>query len=333
MPLIAQDLSVGGVTSPRGSAGTDLVGGLRRLRFQALGTTCEIQYACADVDTAARFESAAAAWVHAFEAKYSRFRGDSLISKINNAAGREWVSIDAEAEELFKICDTLSFLTQGILDPTALPLIRLWNYKAEKPVVPTAAQITEARQLVGWQKVQRLPGKIFLPLPGMSLDFGGFGKEYAVDVVAQIALNHGITNAMVDFGHDLRVLGRPPGRPAWHIGLENPRRPGETEGSVALVGSRGIASSGDYLRNFIVDGRRFGHIIDPRTGSPVSNGCLQATVIAETCLHAGILSTTAFVLRAPKGIEFIQAFPRAEGILLTERARAQTRGFFNYAVN
>jgi len=328
MPLIAQDSNVGTPSTTAESAGA-----LRRLRFQALGTTCEVQYACANVDTAARFESTAASWVRAFEAKYSRFRNDSLISRINSAAGREWVEVDAEAEELFKICDTLCFLTQGILDPTALPLLRLWNYKAEKPTVPTAEQIAEARRVVGWAKVQRAPGKIFLPLPGMALDFGGFGKEYAVDVVAQIALNHDITSALIDFGHDLRVLGRPPGRPAWHIGLENPRRPGETAGSVALVGSRGIASSGDYIRNFIVDGKRFGHIVDPRTGSPVSNGCLQATVIADTCLHAGILSTTAFVLGAPKGVEFIQAFPRAEGILLTERARAQTRGFFNYAVN
>lgn len=327
MTLIAKDSNVSIPTTP------EFAGALRRLRFQALGTTCEVQYVCADPEAAARFESAAAGWVHAFEAKYSRFRDSSLISKINQAAGREWVAIDAETEELFKICDTLCFLTQGILDPTALPLIRLWNYKAENPVVPTAAQIAEARRLVGWAKVQRAPGQIFLPLPGMALDFGGFGKEYAVDVVAQIARNHAITDALIDFGHDIRVLGRPPGRPAWHIGLENPRRPGEMDGSVALVGSRGIASSGDYIRNFIVDGRRFGHIVDPRTGAPVANGCLQATVIADTCLHAGILSTTAFVLGAPKGVEFIQAFPRAEGILLTERARAQTRGFFNYAVN
>jgi thiamine biosynthesis lipoprotein len=278
----------------------------------------------------AEFEQAAVAWVQAFEAQYSRFRPDSLVSRINRAAGREWVAVDPEMEQLLKLCDTLQFMTQGVLDPTALPLIQLWNWKAEKPRVPSAPEIAAALRLVGWSKVQRAPGKVLLPLAGMALDFGGFGKEYAVDVVAQIAQDHGIANALVDFGHDLRALGAPPGRPAWHIGLENPDQPGATFASVGLSGSRGIASSGDYLRCFTVDGRRYGHIVDPRTGWPVANGCIQVTVIAGTCLQAGILSTTAFVLGVPKGLELIQSLPGAEGMLLTNGTRAQTRGFHQY---
>jgi thiamine biosynthesis lipoprotein len=224
-------------------------------------------------------------------------------------------------------------MTQGILDPTALPLIRLWNWKAQPPVIPSAEQIAAALRLVGWGKVRRSPGKVFLPEAGMALDFGGFGKEYAVDLVAQIASAVGIADVLVDFGHDIRVLGAPPGRPAWHIGLEDPDRPGDSLGSIAAFGSRGVASSGDYIRSFTIDGRRYGHIIDPRTGWPVANGCTQATVVAATCLHAGVLSTTAFVLGQAKGIEYIQSFPGAEGIVLTAQARAQTRGFYQYVVN
>lgn len=304
---------------------------LRKLSFPALGTQCEVQYAAPGGDTqATAFEQAAQAWVTAFEARYSRFRPDSLVSRINAAAGRSWVEVDAEMEGLLKLCDTLVFMTQGVLDPTALPLIRLWNYKADTPRVPTAAEIAAARSLVGWKKLQRAPGKVFLPEPGMALDFGGFGKEYAVDITAQIATDHGIVSALVDFGHDLRAVGAPPGRPAWHIGLEDPKQPGVSAGSMAIVG-KGVASSGDYLRGFVVEGKRYGHIIDPRTGSPVANGCQQATVVASTCLQAGVLSTTAFVLGVPRGIEFIQSCPGAEGLLVLERARAQTRGFFNYA--
>lgn len=303
---------------------------LRKLSFRALGTVCEVQYAAGEAQASA-FERAAVTWVSAFEAKYSRFRPDSLISRINAAAGRDWVAVDAEMEGLLKLCDTLHFMTQGVLDPTALPLIQLWNYKAEKPRMPSAAEIAAARALVGWKKVQRAPGKIFLPEPGMALDFGGFGKEYAVDLVAQIAVDHALPCALVDFGHDLRAIGVPPGRPAWHIGLEDPTKPGVAAGSVAVVG-KGVASSGDYLRSFTIEGKRYGHIIDPRTGWPVANGCTQATVIAGTCLQAGVLSTTAFVLGVPAGIEFIQSCPGCEGLLLTDKARAQTRGFFNYVV-
>lgn len=306
---------------------------LRKLSFPALGTTCEVQYAAPSGDKqAADFERAAIAWVNAFEAKYSRFRSDSLVSRINAAAGREWVEVDAEMEGVLKLCDTLHFMTQGILDPTMLPVIRLWNYKADTPRIPTAAEIDSARALVGWKKVQRAPGKVFLPVTGMALDFGGFGKEYAVDIVAQIAAEQGIKNALVDFGHDLRAMGAPPGRPAWHIGLEDPQKPGTPAGSMAIVG-KGVASSGDYIRRFVVDGKRYGHIVDPRTGRPVANGCIQATVIASSCLQAGVLSTTAFVLGVPRGIEFIQGCPGAEGLLVTDRERAQTRGFFNYVVS
>ena len=304
---------------------------LRRRRFPALGTTCELQYAAPDGDRqAAAFEAAAVTWVLAFEAKYSRFRADSLVSRINRAAGRGWIEVDPEMEQLLNLCDSLYAMTQGVLDPTALPLIRLWNWKAEQPRIPADAEIAATRRLVGWTKVRREPGRVLLPDAGMALDFGGFGKEYAVDLVAQIAVNYGIGNVLVDFGHDLRVLGAPPGRPAWHIGLEDPRRPGASWSSVALQGSRGIASSGDYVRCFEINGRRYGHIIDPRTGWPVANGCAQATVIADTCLQAGVLSTTAFVLGVAGGVELIQSCPGAEGVLVTATARAQTRGFHDY---
>lgn len=315
--------------NPPASTSSAVTGPLRRLAFHALGTQCEIQYATPDQAKAARFEDAVTGWVFAFEAKYSRFRSESVVSRINDAAGHSWIEIDAETEQMLQLCETLQFMTQGVLDATALPLIRLWNYKVPNPVIPSVQQISDARRLVGWSKVQRAPGKVFLPLPGMALDFGGFGKEYAVDVAAQIAIDHGIENVLVDFGHDLRAVGAPPDKPAWHIGLEDPTAPGTTSGSVVAL-NKGIASSGDYIRGFTIAGKRYGHIIDPRTGWPVANGCLQATVIANSCLQAGVLSTTAFVLGVPRGIEFIQGYPGAEGLLLTANSRAQTRGFYNY---
>jgi thiamine biosynthesis lipoprotein len=330
MGIVSQSRRTPPPPAPSGTV-TDVP--LRKLVFPALGTMCEIQYAAPSGDAqASGFERAVTAWVNAFEAKYSRFRPDSLLSRINAAAGRAWVEIDPEMEAMLKLCETLHFMTQGILDPTALPLIQLWNYKVDTPRIPTAAEIAAALALVGWKKVQRAPGRVFLPQAGMALDFGGFGKEYAVDMAARIAGDHGITSALVDFGHDLRALAAPPGRPAWHIGLEDPRQPGAVSGSMAVIG-KGVASSGDYIRRFVVDGKRYGHILDVRTGSPVANGCLQTTVIASSCLQAGVLSTTAFVLGVPKGIDFIQACPGAEGLILTERERAQTRGFFHHVVS
>jgi thiamine biosynthesis lipoprotein len=328
MPTLVQSIQNQPVSAKRTS-----IGSLHKLSFPALGTTCEVQYVTpGDVLPMPAFESEAVGWVQTFEAKYSRFKPASLVSRINAAAGNAWVEVDAETEELFGLCDNLFVMTRGLLDPTALPLIKLWNWKAEPPIIPNSAEIEAARQLVGWPKVQRAAGKVFLPKHGMALDFGGFGKEYAVDRVAQIALDHGISNVLVDFGHDLRALGAPPGRPAWHIGLEDPKNPGRLSGSIAITG-KGVASSGDYVRCFKIAGRRYGHIIDPRTGRPVAHGCTQSTVIANSCLQAGVLSTTAFVLGLREGLAFIREFPGADGIILNEFERAQTPRFLNYAVS
>lgn len=166
----------------------------------------------------------------------------------------------------------------------------------------------------------------------MALDFGGWGKEYAVDVVAEIARQHQISSALVDFGHDLRAIGSAPDKPGWHIGLEDPARPGDACWGSMAIRDRGVASSGDYRRGFTCNGVRYGHIVDPRTGRPVAHGTRQVTVVAPSCVQAGVLSTTAFILPPAEGIRFIQDSMGAEGCILTADSRHQTRGFFNYVV-
>src|SRR5262249_19377188 len=129
-------------------------------------------------------------WVADFEAKYSRFLEHSLINRINAAAGRHWVEVDEETDRLLALCGGLWVFTRGAFDPTALPLVRLWNWKTA--AVPGEEDLAQARALVGWRHVQRRAGSVFLPRPGMCLDFGGLGKEYAVDRVLGLATAHGV---------------------------------------------------------------------------------------------------------------------------------------------
>lgn len=304
---------------------------LRSLIFRALGTDCEVRCAASSAEVELAFEQTVRAWVETFEARYSRYRPTSIVSRINAAAG-SWVEIDAETDHMLDICHSLYGMTDGILDSTAGPLLKLWDYRQPPANLPDAARIAAVRSLVGWSLVERAPGRVRLPRAGMALDFGGWGKEWAVDAVAQLAIQSGVANALIDFGHDIRGLGAPPGRPAWHVGLEDPARPATNRGSVALLAGKGIASSGDYLRCFMHEGRRYSHIVDPRTGSPVAHGVRQVTVIADSCFQAGVLSTTAFVLGPRAGLEFIRRFPGAEGLIVTDTDRAQTRGFWNYVV-
>lgn len=301
-----------------------------RLSFQAMGTVCRVQFQSRQAAQAQEFQHKVVRWVADFEARYSRFLPDSLISRINAAAGEHWVAIDPELELILKLCGEMAFFTRGVFDPTSLPLIQLWNWKSNPATVPTETQIAAARALVGWNKVQRRPGEIFLPQRGMSLDLGGIGKEYAVDRVLQLALDQGIENVLVDFGQDVRVHGQPPEKGAWHIGLEDPQKPGQCWTGVALT-NHAVATSGDYLRHFTHEGRRYGHILDPRTGWPVSNGCRSVSVIAPTCTVAGILSTSAFVLGPQEGLHLMSLCPGVEGCITSEGARHPTRLFQSYA--
>lgn len=313
-------------------AGGDASGTLRACSFPAFGTHCLIRFAAPAPDAGDAFVTAARAWVERFEARYSRFRPESIIARINRAAGSSWVELDTEAERMLEVCAAVHGLTGGLIDATTGALAGLWDYRRAAAAPPTPAALAVARACVGWPLVRRAPGRVFLPHAGMALDFGGWGKEWAVDAIAQLALDHGLACALIDFGHDLRGLGAPPGRPAWHIGLEDPAAPGQARGSLALTGNRGVASSGDYLRGFTHAGRRYGHILDPRTGCPVANGNRQATVIAANCFTAGLLATAAFILGPAEGLEFLARFPGAEALLLHESGRAATRGFWHHVV-
>jgi thiamine biosynthesis lipoprotein len=306
--------------------------GLSVLTFHAMGTVCRVSLVEPSRSAATAYLDRLLDWVAAFEAKYSRFLSTSLISRINTAAGKEWVEVDAETEQLLTLCGEMVFFTRGAFDPTSLPLIRLWNWKANPPLIPDDNAIEAVRPLVGWRHVQRRPGAVFLPQAGMSLDFGGIGKEYAVDAAVALAAHYEIEDLLVDFGQDIRAIGRPPGRPAWHIGLENPRSPGSCWGSVAVLG-HAVASSGDYLRCFVSGGRRYGHIIDPRTGYPVNNRCLGVNVVATNCTLAGILSTTAFILGPKEGFDLINSTFGASGVVLTETGNLITPRFYEHLVN
>lgn len=302
------------------------------LEFEALGTYCRVSFGGASSSVAA-VRNAVLQWVAAFEARYSRFLPDSLISQINQSAGMGWVALDAETEKILALCDQMVFFTRGVFDPTALPLMRLWNWKEPPKTLPDEAALAAARAKVGWRKVQRAPGRIQLPLEGMCLDLGGMGKEFAVDQVAMLVRSMGAKGVLVDFGADIRVSGPPPdGRPAWHVGLDDPRRPGKPWCGLGIADGA-VATSGDYLRKFEVNGRRYGHIVDVRTGWPVDNGCRGVSVVAPTCTLAGMLSTAVFMLGPVDGMRLVDAQVGTAAAIVTDTGIVTSRKFYEHVVS
>ncbi len=304
---------------------------LYSLAFHAMGTECRVSFPASSQSDAMAFCQEAIQWVMDFEAKYSRFRSDSLISRINRMAGLDWVEVDAEVESILLICDDLNLMTRGVLDPTMLPLVELWDFRKKRDLLPSESEIASALRLVGWSKVLRRPGEVMLPEKGMSLDLGGFGKEYAVDKVAALAVGYGFEGCLVDFGRDIHAVGTPPNWPAWHVGLENPETPGSVWSSIAAK-DVGIATSGDYCRYFEYQNIRYGHIIDPRSGRPVRNEALSVTTIANSCLEAGVMSTAAFVLGPVEGFDLIEETFGVDGCFFMENGVKQSKEFLRHVV-
>ena len=299
--------------------------------FQALGSSCRLSYRADSAASADDFLQAVTCWVGRFQVRYSRYGADSLTDRINRNAGGEWVAVEAEDEELFDLCERAFLLSRGCFDPSALPLIELWDYKSARTELPDADRVRECLSLVGWNRIERRKGAIRLPRKGMGIDLGGIGKEYAVDRVLEMARERGLEHILVDFGQDLRGLGGPPEGGPWRIGLEDPGEPGRCWSGVALDDCA-IATSGDYARNFSLAGQRYGHIIDPRSGYPVANRCLAVSVIAPLCTEAGVLSTAAFILGAEAGLPFLESHPQAEGCIVSETGRRQTSNFHKFSL-
>jgi len=276
-----------------------------RIGFTALGCACELQF-CTPAATAQALAERVIAEVARIECKYSRYRDDSVTSAINRDAGLRATDIDAETAGLLAYGAASHQQSGGRFDLTSGVLRRVWQFREAR--LPQQAAIARILPLVAWPQVKLTGEQIYLPQAGMEIDFGGIGKEYAVDRAADLCLAWGCRSGMVNLGGDIRVLGpQADGRP-WAIGITHPRQPGSTIASMA-VDEGAVASSGDYERAIIVDGQRYCHILDPRSGWPVQS-FQSVTVYAPRCLVAGSLSTLAMLLGETEGLGMLAANAR-----------------------
>jgi FAD:protein FMN transferase len=261
-------------------------------RFSVMGGFGEVHLAGPSTEACRGSIERAIAEVRRIEAAYSRYRPDSIVSRINAAAGSaEPVMVDAETASLLDYADRLWTLSEGRFDLTSGVLRKAWNFT--RAVLPTPEQLAEARRLIGWQRVQRDGQRLRLPDAGMELDFGGIGKEYAADRAATLLADLGHGSGWVNLGGDIRVLGPQPDGEPWRFGIQHPREPGATVASLAL-GHGALATSGDYERCIEIDGQRYSHLLDPLTGWPVA-GWQSVSVLAPLCVAAGSLSTIAML--------------------------------------
>ncbi len=237
----------------------------------------------------------------------------SELSRLNaTAAGQPFVCSDElwlllqEARQAYRF-------SGGAFDITAKPLMDLWGfYRKRKPgTLPTAAELAEARAKVGLDLVQfdDEAQSVFFPVPGMAFDLGGLAKGYAVDLAAEAAMRNGVHRGVIDLGGNLRLLPLPPpGQSEYRVAIRDPRNREQVTGEVLELLDEAVSTSGDYERFVMIGNRRYGHIMDPKTGEP-TEGDYSVTVVAPSALLADWLSTAIFLRGESLAEQAEAAFP------------------------
>ena len=286
--------------------------------FRAMACHCEVLLRNVPAGTAQQLVDLAASEAWRVEHRFSRYRDDNIIARINSAEGG-WVEVDDETERLLDYAEACWQLSDGLFDITSGILRRAWTFDGSDQV-PTQAQVEPLLALIGWQRLQRQPGRLRMDA-GMQLDFGGIGKEYAVDRALQLLRDQTDAAVLVNFGGD--IAGCCGDDEPWQIGMEGVA--GQRMAGKLKLTNGALATSGDSRRYLLRDGIRYSHVLNPKTGWPVMGAPHAVTVAAAQCTLAGMLATMA-LLQGAEAESFLQQQQVQYWCLWGERQGATASG-------
>ncbi len=242
----------------------------------------------------------------------------SQTSKVNDAAGLAPVVVDKELYDLVKRSKKISELTQGAFDISYASMDKIWKFDGSVQSLPAKGDIAQSVSSINYQNVILDPGNvtIFLKEKGMKIGFGAIGKGYAANRAKAVMQNHGIENGVVNAGGDLITWGQRDNNKSWRIGIADPKDKTKMI-SWLDVSDMAVVTSGNYEKYVIIDGQRYAHIIDPRTGMP-AKGLKSVTIICTDAELADALATSVFVLGKENGLHLIDQLKGIEGLLITD---------------
>ena len=291
--------------------------------FRVMGTLAEIAPGSMETNRASEYAGIARRVFGEIEDELSIYRPDSQLSRLNAAAGVEWVAVGPHLQKNIELSRRYGERTGGAFDVTAGPLVRLWGFSGgQTPAFPPSTEVIEAaRSKVGLNRLRVAEGKAFLDGKGMAVDLGGIAKGYAVDLCWEELRKRGARDFLVNLGGNMRASGKPePGR-NWTIGVRNPFKDGALLGKLDLSDGMGVSTSGNYERFVVIDGKRYAHIIDPRSGRPVE-GMASVTVIAPTAVEADGIDTGLFVLGAERGQDALRSATNCGALFVPDNPSA-----------
>jgi thiamine biosynthesis lipoprotein len=270
--------------------------------FTAMGSPCALLIESADRTLAEQLVQAVANEAWRIEDKFSRYLPGNIVDRINRSNGAP-VEVDEETANLLDFAATLTWMSDGRFDITSGVLREAWTFDGSDGL-PDAATVNSVRERVGWHKVDWSRPQLTLA-PNMQVDLGGIGKEYAVDKAAALLRQRTDVACLVNFGGDIFATGVSADSDGWQVGIEAPDSDGRIAKKIIRLKQGGLATSGDARRFILNNGIRYGHILNPRTGWPVTDAPRSITVAADTCTQAGMLATLA-MLQGKRSEEFLR---------------------------
>lgn len=252
--------------------------------------------------------------------KMSVFKDYSEISMINKNAGNTSKTVSSDVFNLIKSSLEYSNLLEGSFDITISPLVSLWGIGTKKEKIPRDEEIIKTKQLVNYKDVilDEKNKRIMLKNKNQSIDLGGIAKGYAADEVRNIFKKYNIKSALIDLGGNIFVLGKKENKKLWKVGIQDPFKKRGVFLGVIKIQNKSIVTSGNYEKFFVHSGKRYHHIIDPRTGYPSESEIISATVISDKSIDGDGLSTGLYILGVEKAIEIVEENEGIDAIFITK---------------
>jgi FAD:protein FMN transferase len=242
----------------------------------------------------------------------------STVSNINRSAAGKFVEADSQLIDMLNESQRIAAMTDGAFDITIAPVMDLWKFhNNSQPQIPAEPELQSALKLVDYRALEIKDFMVKFDRPGMSIDLGGIGKGYAVDYAMKVLIRHGIKDALVNAGGNLKAICSKLTAGKRKIWIKHPRFPEKFYGYF-YMDDGSVSTSGDYEQYFIVDSVRYHHILNPKTGYP-ANQCVSVTITCPGGMTSDVLSTAAFVLGPEKGMQLIEKLEDVEGVIIFEQ--------------
>lgn len=291
-----------------------------------LGTVVEIQIREKDQKKADNAITKAFEEIKRIDELFSTYNDKSEVWRINHSSDT-LLKIDDEIYNLLVLCDSVTKLSDGYFDVSLDSLTRLWGFNTNNPKLPTKIEIDSVLKISGWENIRLIVNQSIIKKKNVGFNFGAIAKGYAVDKAIEVLKNFGVKEALVNAGGDVKVFGK-----QWKVGVQHPREPRDII-KILKLENNSVATSGDYEQYFEAEGKRYHHILNPKTGYPTS-GIQSVSIINKSNTFADALATAVFVLGLKDGMSLVESLDDTEAMIIDENGKINySSKFINFLLS